>query len=76
VIPLDATELKKAYNKRLGIFKQALQFFDNPDIPIKAKDEKVDNYLSLLSRMRMTLEELDRLGVQYTTEEMDTGFQI
>lgn len=67
-------ELKDKYNKLLKRFWTALEYFDNPEIPMDKKERWLPEYESIGKQLNEILFELKQRGIKYTKKQVLEGF--
>jgi hypothetical protein len=69
------SKLKKSYNNLIAREKKAQQFFNNPDIEQKKKDNWMPEYIELIKKLSLLMGEYKELtGEEMTEDEIFNGF--
>lgn len=69
-------ELKRKYNKLIKIHNEVGLWLDDPNVPIKEKEPKIQDFYKLIVKLSSILKKLKSNGIAFTEDEILDGFKI
>lgn len=73
---MTETELKKKYNAFIQRHNKALKYLDNNQIDIDERENHIQAYKKILDELNSIIDELNKLGISYTDENILNGFEV